>query len=66
MNKKLSIVLNIVKYFLLFIVLLLALTYSYGFINNNYKTFEEKHEHGMEKVIVVIFYLPIRLGIFGF
>ena len=45
MNKKLSIVLNIVKYFLLFIVLLLSLTYIYGFFNNNYKTLEEKHEN---------------------
>ena len=42
MNKKLSIVLNVVKYFLLFLVLLLVLTYIYGFFNNNYKTVEKK------------------------
>ena len=67
MNKKLSIVLNIVKYFLLFlvlfIVLLLSLTYIYGFFNNNYKTIEEKHEHAMEKVVIVIFYIPFELGL---
>ena len=62
MNKKLSIVLNIVKYILLFIVLLLSLTYIYGFFNNNYKTLEEKHENAMEKVVIVIFYIPFELG----
>ena len=62
MNKKLSIVLNVVKYFLLFIVLLLSLTYIYGFFNNNYKTLEEKHENAMEKVVIVIFFIPFELG----
>ena len=66
MNKKLSIILNVVKYFLLFlvlfIVLLLSLTYIYGFFNNNYKTLEEKHKNAMEKVVIVIFYIPFELG----
>ena len=66
MNKKLSIVLNVVKYFLLFlvlfIVLLLSLTYIYGFFNNNYKTLEEKHKNAMEKVVVVILFIPFELG----
>ena len=58
MNKKLSIVLNIVKYILLFLVLLSVLIYGYGFIHNNYKTVEKKHEHAMGGVIMVIYYLP--------
>ena len=62
MNKKLSIVSNVVKYFLLFLVLLLVLTYIYGFFNNNYKTVEKKHEHAMGGVIMVIFYTPFELG----
>ena len=66
MNKKLSIVLNVVKYFLLFlvlfIVLLLSLTYIYGFFNNNYKTLEEKHKNAMEKVVIVILFIPFELG----
>jgi hypothetical protein len=66
MNKKLSIVLNVVKYFLLFlvlfIVLLLSLTYIYGFFNNNYKTLEEKHKNAMEKVVVIILFIPFELG----
>ena len=33
MNQKLSIVLNIVKYILLFLVLLSVLIYGYGFIS---------------------------------